>query len=124
MRINWRAVVRDAVLIYLLTFLGGFVLGFSGIRVAENPTVYRLVSSFLSVVALTISACIMKSNRLRHLFLVVVAVWIIASTNIPLGFETFSSWFGSIVYFAILALVAWGLSYVFLRLAGGSEPAK
>ena len=124
MFINWRAVVRDAVLIYLLIFLGGFVLGFSGIRVAEHPTVYRLMGNFLTVVALTISACIMKSNRLRHLLLVVVAVWIIASTNIPLGFKTFASWFGSIVYFAILALLAWGLSYVFLRLAGDSEPAK
>jgi len=105
MKIDWRAMTRGAVLAYGLTFIGGFILSLSGVPIARNHTAYQLISAYLAITGITISACMPQWDRFKDNLVVANGLWILCSSNVPLGFETFQSWAGSILGYLLYAVV-------------------
>ena len=77
MKIDWRSVLRDALAVLLLGFLGGWVgaaIGGDasrGIRIAS--TIVMMTAGFC------LSGCLAKRARFKHLTLVAVGVWLIGT---------------------------------------------
>ena len=77
MKIDWKSVLRDALGVLLLGFLGGLVgdaIGGDasrGIRAAS--TIVMMATGFC------LSGCLAKRARFKHLTLVAVGVWLIGT---------------------------------------------
>jgi hypothetical protein len=112
--IKWAAVARDVVIVFVLTFLVGFVVRLSG---ASPDFVAIAVSNlFLGVVGFTISGCLARGNRWRHLLLMAIAVWLLSLTNVLLlGSESLVWWIFSVIPISLAASLGGGMSYLFVR---------
>lgn len=111
---NWKPIIRDALIIVILTAIGGFIIGISG---APDSSAFLaiIVSNILfTCVGFTISGAIAKINRFQHLFKVAICVWIFGLINIFFGL-TFLSW----VFSSIFVLICMGIgglaSFIFVR---------
>jgi hypothetical protein len=77
MRIDWRAVLRDALGVLLLGFLGGLVGGAIG---GDSNEGTRAVSVIVLMTAgFCVSGCLAKQARFKHLALVAAGVWVIGT---------------------------------------------
>ncbi len=72
MKINRKGVVRDVFIIYCLTFIGGLIVGIS-VGPGPNRIMALILSNLLlEIVGFTISGCIVKINRFKHLLIVAI----------------------------------------------------
>ena len=75
MKIEWRSVLRDALGVLLIGFLGGWVGGALG---GEAHGGFRAVSMIVLMTAgFCVSGCLAKQARFKHLALVAAGVWLI-----------------------------------------------
>jgi hypothetical protein len=127
MRVNWKIFkepLRDAAIIYGLTVVGGFILGFSGIKVApETMVFYNVMGMFMGILGFTIIGCTTKHNRVKYLPIVVLILWLITFSNVAMGVITSWNWVLSIYGMAIWMLLGGGLSYIFVRGTSASQSA-
>ncbi len=75
MKIEWRTVLRDALAVLLLGFLGALVggaLGGDANQGLQAPSVIVLMTAGFCV-----SGCLVKRARFQHLALVAISVWLI-----------------------------------------------
>jgi hypothetical protein len=113
--IRWKAIIRDVIIIFVLTSLGGFILGFAAGNNKVPMDAVGLANILFSAVGFTISACADKQNRSRHLVHVGIAVWLLSALNMLSTRMTVVHWVFAIISVAISLLVGWGLSYLFVR---------
>jgi len=117
-----KSILRDAVLIFLLTGLGGFVIGFIG-SIANSIQPNTITSNkamelvgisnlLLSIIGLTISGYKIKENVADHLAYVGLAIWIMSLINIIIGKINLIQWLTSILVVIFCCLI----SYVFVRI--------
>jgi hypothetical protein len=110
-------VIRDIVIITVLTFIGGFIVGFSG--GAKNPQMFAIavaVSNFLmGIIGFIISGCLARHDRWRHLTYVAVGVWLAGLINVVFFGFSFGLWILSIVFIAIMMGTGGAISYIFKR---------
>ena len=86
---RWIEPLRDAAIIYVLTLVGGFILGFSGIKVApENATIYNAMTMFMGVLGFTIIGSTTKHKRIKYLPIVALVLWLLNFSNVPTWIET------------------------------------
>lgn len=101
-----RVVARDVAIVFGLTFLGGAVIGLSGV---EHGARYRLAlgvaNVIFSVVGFTISGAIAKTDRFEHLFQVAIGVWLLGLLNVLITSTTLIHWLLSF----LIIMVAMGL---------------
>jgi hypothetical protein len=124
---SWKEPLRDAAIIFALTIVGGFVLGFSAIKVIpENAIIYSAMTMFMGILAFTIIGCTTKHRRVEYLPAVAFVLWLLNLINVPLGFLTFGGWIYTIIGIAIWALIGGALSFIFVRNNPPSpvEPAR
>ena len=77
MKIEWRIVLRDALGVLLIGFLGGWVGGALG---GEAHGGFQAVSVIVLMTAgFCVSGCLAKRARFKHLSLVAVGVWLIGT---------------------------------------------
>ena len=77
MKINWRSVLRDALGVLLLGFLGQLV---TVAIVGDVSRGIRTASVFVMMMAgFCLSGCLAKQARFKHLSLVAVGVWLIGT---------------------------------------------
>ena len=77
MKIDWRSVLRDALGVLLLGFLGGLIGdAISGDASRGIRTVSTIV---LMTAGFCLSGCLAKRARFKHLALVAVGVWLIGT---------------------------------------------
>ena len=77
MKIDWRVVLRDALGVLLLGFLGGLVggaLGGDSSRGIQPTSVIVMMTAGFCV-----SGCLAKQARFKHLALVATGVWLIGT---------------------------------------------
>jgi hypothetical protein len=75
MKIDWRAVLRDALGVLLLGFLGVLIGKAIG---SDSGGGIRITSAIVMMTAgFCVSGCLAKQARFKHLALVAVAVWLI-----------------------------------------------
>lgn len=113
-----KPVIRDVIIIWILTFIGGFIVGiinglFDGFSIVS--TIAAATNVLLSIVGFAISGCLAPPRRWRHLIFVAVGVWVTSFINVVLG-DSLSHWFlGGLVMVVISMPVGGALSYVFKR---------
>ena len=112
---RWMEPLRDAAIIAALTQVGGFVLGFSGIKVAENATVYNSIVMFMGILGFTIIGSTTKHKRIEYLPIVALILWLINFANVAMGWLTFQDWIFSALGIAVWMLLGGALSYIFVR---------
>ena len=115
---GWKAVVRDVVIIWLLTAIGGFIIGVT-IAMTGRSTVAMLAvglsNIFFGTIGFCISGCMIKDKRWNHLVIVAIFVWLTSIINIFLGFASLIQWLSSIIAIFIMTALGGGLSYIFRK---------
>ena len=113
-----KPVIRDALIIFILTAIGGFIIGVCkaslGINDANYLIAIGLSNIFFTIVGFTISAVIVKKSRFEHLFKVAITVWVLGAVNIILGYANLFQWACSAIVILISMGIGGGLSYIFV----------
>jgi len=118
-------VIRDVVIVLVFTFIGGLVIGIAigSSGGPKNPSAMALalaVSNILmSTIGFTISGCLARGPRWRHLAIVALGVWAFSLVNVFITGMTFTTWLGAGIFIAVAMGLGGGLSYIFKR----SRPA-
>jgi len=110
-------VLRDVIIVTVLTGLGGFIVGFASTEHNSPLYIYSLAlsNSLFCIIGLTISGCLAVGNRWRHLAIVAAIVWVVSIFNVIFFGLTFIQWAASVVAIAIFALIGGGISLLFKR---------
>lgn len=118
-QIHFGYVVRDVVIVFSLTAIGGFVVGLAAGKVdmSSGGGVLGLAASniLLGSVGFVIVGCLAKGNRWRHLACVGVGVWLSGLVNVMLGIISFSQWFFGAFFVALIMGGGGGLSFAFKK---------
>ncbi|MFO0730559.1 MAG: hypothetical protein U0361_06130 [Nitrospiraceae bacterium] len=113
----WRSLLRDAFLLYLLTFGGGVALGLFGFApTSYNLLLFMFVSNILLVVGFTVAGLVTPYPRWQYLPAVGMLLWLICLMNIPLGFESVGSWFVSSISYLLTVAIGSGLSQLIAKI--------
>jgi hypothetical protein len=111
-------ILRDVAILWVLTGLGGIVAGAAGPRQpAESvwtSTGVALSNVLFSIVGFTISGCLAKGNRWKHLAYVALFAWCSGIVNVFFGLP-FESWLSGAVVLPLLMGIGGGLSYLIKR---------
>ena len=124
MKISWKGVIRDVLIICILTFAGALVVRTSVGDLATRFKLFLLSNLFLQIVGFTIGGCIAKTRRIKHLFIVAIGVWIVNLLNIALGASTFTLWLVSLLPTLLMMLIGWALSFLFVRAPKTAQGTK
>ena len=112
-----KAIFRDAITIFVLTFVFGFaigaVLGAQEISGDMGMAVVAISNIAILIVGFCISGAIAKHNRFRHLFKVAIVIWLLGSINIALIDMKFVEWAVSLILVLMTMGVGGLISYLF-----------
>jgi hypothetical protein len=110
-------VLRDVIIVTVLTGLGGFIVGFASTEHNTPLYIYSLAlsNSLFCIIGFTISGCLAVGNRWRHLVFVAAIVWAVSIFNVIFFGLTIIQWAASVVAVAIFALIGGGVSMLFKR---------
>lgn len=111
-----KAVLRDALGIFGMTFCAGFVIGTQRL----DPGLSELLISAASFAVILFGFCACgvraKDNRIPHLFAVAIGLWLLSTINIPLGISTVMQWLLLVLpLILILGSIGGGISYLIAR---------
>lgn len=77
--INWLWVVRDVVIVFLITYMGTKAAGFTAAALHNNAFMERLptINIFFLTLAFFILPYLVPTNRARHFAIVATTLWIV-----------------------------------------------
>jgi hypothetical protein len=123
-RVRIGPVIRDIVIVWLLTAMGGFVAGVATggpQRDAPRFMLAVIASNFLlGSVAFTIAGCLAPPGRWRHLGFVALGAWLTSLINVVFFRFTIPQWISGAIFMAIIMGVGGAISYLFKR---GTKPS-
>lgn len=104
MHLNWRLIGIHALIIFALTVVGGFLVGFIGGFFGSALPIYALaISNLIAASAgFAYSAYTVREKRWAHLGTVALVLWLMSLINPILGLATLGEWmlsFIAIVFF-------------------------
>jgi len=112
---GWKAIVRDVIIIWIITGIGGFVIGIATAG-SRLPILAIAVSNILlGIVGFCISGCMIKDNRWKHLTIVALLVWLTSIVNTIFGPFSLSNWFFGIALLFVMMAIGGGLSFIFVK---------
>lgn len=119
-RTRFWPIIRDVIIVWVLTSLGGFVVGVASSGKASHDTPQSLtalaVSNFLfGTVAFTIAGCLTPLKRWRHLRFVAVGAWFASLINVVFFGVTIPQWIGGAIFMAIIMGLGGAISFVLRR---------
>lgn len=109
-------VLRDVIILTVLTALGGFIVGFASTSGRNSPLYFyslALSNSLFCIIGFTVSGCLAVGNRWRHLALVATIVWAVSIFNVIFLGLTIILWEASFIGVAIFALIGGAISLLF-----------
>jgi hypothetical protein len=114
--IRWKIVLRDIVVIYLVSLLGGFVIGFVCAVQGRPPSVVGIaISNALSVtIGFAISAALSPVRRWAHIGVALPGVWLTGLPNLLIG-VTLTQWILGLPLLALSMGLGGALSYLLPR---------
>ena len=110
-------VLRDVAIIWMLTMIGGFIIGVSGAGGTSPRAVAAIALSnvLLGTIGFVISGCLAPARRWNHLAAVALGVWITGLVNVAIMGITLMQWAASAVLIALMMGLGGALSYLFRR---------
>ena len=112
---KYKAVIRDVVIIWVLTALAGFTIGVTGVEGDSYIVGLAFANIIFGVVGFCISGCLAKSNRWKHLCIVALGVWLVSLINVLAASITLLSWFLGVILIYIMMGIGGSISYIFAR---------
>jgi hypothetical protein len=121
MKIGWRTVLRDALAVLLLGFLGALVGGALG---GEENAGFQAPSVIVLMAAgFCVSGCLVKGARFKHLVFVAIGVWLIGTiTSAISAGGAFVLSLGSVAQIFAAMLLGWLISLAVVRPPPSAEP--
>lgn len=117
MHLNWKHIGRDVAIIFILTAIGGFIIGmvnaFSG---GPLSIVWLAVSNLIfGSAGFAYSAYKVSAHRWAHLVAVAIGVWILSLMNPLLGLTTFTDWLFGIIAILLFMGIGGGIGIALAR---------
>lgn len=113
MRISVARAVRDALLIFAMTAVPGFIVAFSGRGPAPDAPdlgLGLLLSGFVfGTVGFVVSGYLVTENRWRHIFFVASGVWLLSVVNVLFFGETLMRWVGEAPGILVMGAIGGGI---------------
>ena len=113
------AIIRDIVIVWILTAIGGFVVGFATGGREQDPQGYILgilaANFLLGTVAFTIVGCLAPADRWRHLGFVAIGAWLTSIINVLFFGVTVPQWIFGALFMAFIMGFGGAISYVFKK---------
>lgn len=114
-------IVRDVLIVWLLTGIGGFIVGITATVLTgglpkHTPAYFFAVAAsnfLLGAVAFTIVGCLTPTPRWRQLTTVAAVAWLTSLINVVWFGITMSQWIHGIIFMAVIMGIGGGLSYLF-----------
>ena len=103
--ISWRPIVRAVAIAYGITFVSGLVLAFAGITPETHHVAYPLLALLMGSVGVAIALRAADTTRLSYLLAIGVGIWLLSSTSVLLGAQSFAGWINSSVFIGITLLL-------------------
>jgi hypothetical protein len=118
-RVRLGPIVRDVIIVWALTAMGGFIAGVAtgGPQGDAQQFMLAIIASnvLLGTVAFTIAGCLAPSGRWRHLLFVAVGAWFTSLINVVFFGVTIPQWMGGAIFMSVIMAIGGGISYVFKR---------
>jgi hypothetical protein len=115
MEIRWRDVVRDIVIVFVLTAVGGFIVGVTGVTAGRRMIAAAASNLLLGTVAFTIVGCLHESRRVVHTCTAALGNWILGLGLVAAGAATVLQWTMSVVPMLLTAALGAFLAQFFTR---------
>ena len=117
MPINWIAVVRDVSIVVGLVLVSSFAAAQLIQATGEEVTalVIGLSNFFWGTVGFTISGCLAKIQRFKHLLIVAIGLWLVSFVNVAMGLTPVQMWAAGFLLILVMMGMGGGLSYLFVR---------
>lgn len=119
-RLRSGPIIRDVIIVWVLTYIGGFILGLAG---ASRDTVrYQLAlgvsNVLLGTVAFTISGFLAPpAKKWHHLELVALFAWLTGVMNVLFFHYTVAQWIAGALFMAIMMCAGGGISSLLKKAA-------
>ncbi len=110
--LNIKSIIRDALIVYALTFGFGLASAIAGLTVQNSPSTAFMVNLLSGAAGFAMAALRTARSRAEHMAWVAVTFWTLNLTNIVIGLQTYRSWIHSGVTIILMA----GLGGVFARI--------
>jgi hypothetical protein len=111
------SVIRDAFIVYGLTFASGLSSALAGLTMQNSPSTAYLANLVSGAVGFTMAGLRTSTNRTEYIAWVAVTFWTINLTNIVLGVQTYAAWVHSGVTIIIMAITGSAFSAILSTLS-------
>lgn len=120
------AIARDVSIVFGLVVASSFVAAQIIEAMGQEVTalVIGLSNIFWGTVGFTISGCLAKAQRFKHLFMVAIGLWLVSFVNVAMGMTPLSAWVAGLALILVMMGVGGGLSYLFVRTPAGEPPRQ
>lgn len=120
-RVNWKFVILAVVLIIVVNFVGGFLVGATVGITSGGLTAILVGGTIVVIVGLTIVGCMTPTNRWTNIMLVAAGLWVGDLIDVALGASSFSRWIVYLFYMALFAGVSGVISLLITALINSTK---
>lgn len=117
MPLNFIAIVRDVSIVFGLVVASSFaaaqIIQAMGAEVTAG--VIGLSNFFWGTVGFTISGCLARVQRFKHLLMVAVGLWLVSFVNVAMGLTPLLTQVAGLLLILLMMGLGGGLSYLFVR---------
>lgn len=97
--------MRAVATAYGITFVSGLMLAFAGITPQTHHVAYPLLALLTSAVGVALALRVADSTRLLYLVAIGLSIWLLSSTSVLLGAQSFAGWIDSSVFIGITLIL-------------------
>jgi hypothetical protein len=117
MPFNFIAVARDVSIVFGLVLASSFAAAqiVQGMGEEVTPIVIGLSNIFWGTVGFTISGCLARVQRFKHLFVVAIGLWLVSFVNVAAWLTPLPVWAVGFLLILVMMGLGGGLSYLFVR---------
>ena len=117
MHIRWAALIRDVSIVFGLVVASSFaaaqIIQAMGAEVTAG--VIGLSNFFWGTVGFTISGCLARVQRFKHLLMVAVGLWLVSFVNVAMGLTPLLTQVAGLLLILLMMGLGGGLSYLFVK---------
>ncbi len=116
MPFNFIAIARDVSIVFGLVLASSFAAAqiVQGMGEEVTPIVIGLSNIFWGTVGFTISGCLARVQRFKHLFIVAIGLWLVSFVNVAAGLTPLPVWAVGFLLILVMMGLGGGLSYLFV----------
>ena len=109
---NIKSVIRDASIVYGLTFVFGLGSAIAGFNMQNSPSTAYMTNLLSGAAGFATAGSRISANRTEHMAWVAVTFWTFNLTNIVFGLQTYAAWIHSGVTIILMAVLGGTLATI------------